>query len=208
MSEITIYNSLEVLIDPSYTFFTRINAFWYLFQFTTFLPMILITLIRLYQSLTLKDEIEESKFINKSTWIDILLKIYSIFWFITYSIKIFINFYHLHDRCRFILNLHHIVTIHGGFNFIKCKHFAWFIILPLAFHAILLIFPEIMLMNYLYFLSVTISFFMSMMKPYYGKETYDNFRNFVIRLSIVLLIWWFIDCNNKCFLEKNEFLNQ
>lgn len=124
------------------------SAGWYYFNVIMCLPIFLLSFYRLrYQAphslIPDKVKLDFADYGYKFA-VGVSLSYYTIdSFYLTYRQDIM-------DWCNFSFLIHHLVTLSGGYEMFNLPHYPWYIIMTWGVHSLLLLFPHITNLNYVY----------------------------------------------------------
>ena len=96
----------------------------------------------------------------REDWIDKIYRVFLAFCIFYYTVDTFIKLYEMQyprdllDGCKMGFFFHHVVTIMGFKSIFIVDHYTWFLTGPMAFHTVVVGFPQLGLINnvtYLFF---------------------------------------------------------
>lgn len=108
---------------------------------------------------------------------------------------------HRFNWCNFGYLMHHIISLFGFREIITLPIFPWFLSAPFALHCLLIMFPEISKLNYIYFGLMLYCMYRLSLQPWRGIRNYYWLLKILtlVMLGPCIILWL-----NKC---KNNMLN-
>jgi hypothetical protein len=198
--EYSIWNTIEALNNPYYNLNTRLNVLWYAFQYIIFFPMTIITIYRFLNQISNEDYYDNKRSLP-SSYLGIFCKFFSMTGFSYYLINTLLLWDQIFIPCRFVSITHHIATLYGSFFIILAPYHPWFVLAPLTFHSLLLMFANIGVLKYIYITLVAIGYYGLGQKPFDNKLVYQRIRFSVILLIFPFLLFWLFSCDNTMYME-------
>ena len=186
-------DTIDIILNYNIGWEKKIDVMWYAYQYATMIPIYILAFCRLYKQPNNEDYYKRDFKANK--W-DILMKVYTFFYILYYSITFFPNVYEYHTPCRLLTALHHLCSVLGGVDYIRLDYFPWFTLLPLGIHSTLLYFPDNFELCYVYIFSIIISFYALNQEPFNSKVKYKKMKRFIISLVAPLILMYFNHCHN------------
>lgn len=199
-SVFSIWNTIDVVSNPSYALNTKVNVLWYSYQAIVFIPMLIITLIKVFKKQISDEDLLTSKKLP-GNYLDTFSRLFSLIGLVYYVTNSLLICPLCYIPCKMISICHHLATLLGAAHVIQATYYPWFLLAPLTMHSLLLMYPEIKLFNYIYILLVGICFYGLSQKPYSEREEYKKVRLSIILLIFPLLGFWLLSCNNKLTLD-------
>ena len=214
------FKTIEYFLNPRLNLHQKINALWYAYQYTSFFYLSIMTIVRFTTETFDKNNFfniehetkENKKRIRKYLIIDYIMKIHIVLSQIFYSLDTISQFYLLYKYnriCNFCYIIHHLVTLGASFCFKRTELYPFFVIMPFAGHAILLMFTDGLInkvIGYFYFSSLLFSFYKLGHVPYKNFEYFRTMKKFGYALMVPVVLMWFCKCSNSLNLADNIHL--
>ena len=135
------------------------SVFWLWWNKLAFVPLITCTILRIF--------IEDKKKKNSKSSLDLIVRVIlsgSLIYYVFDSIYIIFQI-NRYGWCNFGYFSHHIISLFGIREIVTLPYYPWFLILPFAFHCLLLMYPLISFFNYVYFVSMVNCLYRLRLKP-------------------------------------------
>ena len=195
MEQLALLDYTKYLCDPNQVFLTKLNILWLFYQTLTYIPILIFTYLRFRKQLP-NEAYYDTKKEFPTNWIDYVMKIHSYICIIFYVPELIINVYQLQSLCKMFFVYHHIVTLYAISHFLTMNHFPWFIIFPIGFHTVLLVFSEYKFLNYFYLATIILCYIGCSQKPFKGRPAYDAMVTSIKFMTGAFVGLWFFNCSN------------
>lgn len=196
-----ILANYSIILDSKYTFLTRLDFAWVVYQFFSFFPILLFTMYRFYHQIRNEEYSESSKPLPK-TCIEYFMKFNSFVYLLFYIPQTMARLTIKYNIDNVLLIIHHFLTFYGAIYFMMLPYYPWFTLGPLAFHALLLVLPDYINLYYIYIILILICFYGLTLAPYNQKKGYKEVKRYIFLLSIVLVLMWAIGFRNDIIIER------
>ena len=134
----------------------------------------------------------------KEDWIDFVYRIFLAICILYYTVDTIIKLYEMNyprdlfDGCKMGFFIHHIVTIMGFKSIFIVDHYTWFLTGPMAFHTVVVGFPQYGLINnivYLFFVSAWL--YCCTRKPFWNNKACRIcfFTSLFLLFPLAFLAW-------------------
>lgn len=167
------------------------SIFWFYWSYIGFLPMLLCCILRWREP--------EPKKIVKRGLVDeafCLMMLPAIFYYALDSIYIICEPQHW-NPCNMSYLVHHLITLSGVKHHLAIVTYPWFLMVPFTFHCLLLIFPEIQLLTYLYVVVIVYAIWRLTTAPWNTDSNLQFVKlNGIGLLGIALPMLWYFGCKN------------
>lgn len=91
--------------------------------------------------------------------------------------------------------LHHITAIFGMRHLLTTKKIIlWFEALSIAMHSVVLTFPTLMILQYLYFASMLLNIALVYIAPYKNLDNCKRVRKYHLPIVVSLVMAWYFSC--------------
>ena len=172
------------------------NAYlWWLYSMFSLLPLLVLSLYKLIHPI--KSHLYNDKHPFPHLFEDKIARLF-LFWGLIYYIfdVILTALIGEYDSCGTSFFLHHIVSIIFLPAVIFQNHYPWFLCFVPGFHAVLLAFPHVEWLNYIYLTACFLYQYGLYQEPFRKMKKYKFLQvgTWILEMTLVML-WWF-DCKN------------
>ena len=199
MSELfsLLNQNYQTFLNPRYSFLTRVDCLWSVYQFFSFFPMFFCTLYRFYYQIPHSPYIRNNNLPFPQNMIETFVRFSTLMFVLFYIPQTVLRLFVPQNLNNVLLLIHHFATFYGAYVFIRIEYYPWFTLGPLAFHSLLLAMPTATYLYYPYIILILMCSYGVSIEPYSKRKGYKNINTYIIMLSIVLVIMWAVGFTNE-----------
>jgi hypothetical protein len=102
------------------------------------------------------------------------------------------------DICNLAFLIHHLITLWGSWAMLTLPYYPWFIVGTVAFHSILILFPQYLFLNYGYLMFMFCMIYGLNIKPWNQYADYRRVLHTVYALiAVPIIMLWALECPNN-----------
>ena len=167
-----------------------ISSFWWSWNLIAFIPLAICTFIRFFRPSTKLSEYP----------LDFAVRLLfgpSVIYYVLDSLVIIYQIHKL-GWCNFAYLLHHLASLTAYKEMMTLPTYPWFLIIPFTNHCLMLIFPNVSLLNYIYFALMINCLYRLSQDPWRRMEKYYwVFKNMKIVILGPCVVLWLNKCKNN-----------
>jgi len=195
-STVSVWDTIDVINDPKYKLSIKLDFMWLYYQALVLYPMAAITIYRFFRQIPNEEYYDLKKEIP-SSYLDEFCRVFIIIGSLYYFVSGILLVPNIKSPCQLFSLLHHMVSVYGSRHWYNVTYYPWFMYAPLTFHSLLVVYPNLGLLNYIYLMLLIIWYYALGQKPYKCREGYQKVQSCGLLLLPVILLLWLFSCDNR-----------